>query len=380
MKRFLILVVVALPVVVGMMVYQSRKRAYTEKVATQPVAEIAPEPQAIIASPASEAELKEIIEIVDFTQRTDAFRAYFSDLCRRDSAAAADIIIRVDARFRDYGAVELVARALAAVNIPAALAFADRIDSARQADLIREIALTEWGSKDPEAAANHVLEKISSSQQGRALANFAVKWAKQNPSGAMGFASRISDPSARASFYASVLDGWSSRHPAAAARALSELEGTEVPRAAFANIVARNWSEFSPEASAAWANTLGENDPARGAALNPSIAKWTASDPAAVSRFLSAMPRSRSRDEAVAVFVSGAVAIDPEAATWWAKAIDRHDIRQSAYQSAANHFGQLDPAEGQAWINSLGDLPPAWVEDLLRRMNRDGASQVVSGK
>ena len=379
MKRIIFTVAIALIIAVIAVLGISRKSPSAEKrPLLNPVRSLVEEKSAPPFQPDENA-LKEILKIEDFHTRTNAFRAYFSDLCRKDPAAAARLICGVEAKFRDYDAVEEVARAFAAVDIHASLEFADQIDSARQADFIRLIALKEWGIAEPTAAANYIIEAFPAEQQGRALSVFATDWGKQDPTTAMEFADRIGNPSARGAFVAEVFEGWSQKNPKAASQAFADIAESELSRVASAGILARNWSERSPEAAARWANALSEEDPARSTALNPSIAKWTEVDPASVSQFLHDLPRSQTRDKAVAVFVGSAIALDAESATEWAKNIDRQDIRRIAFQSAANHFAQRDPSEGQAWINSLGELPESWVNDLLRRMNQDGSSQTVTG-
>lgn len=328
---------------------------------------------------ADEEELARILTIEDFHTRTDLFRAYFAELSRKDPVEAARLLTGVEAKFRDYGAVELVAQALADVDIMAALDFADRIDSPRQADFIKMIALKEWGRSEPGAAAKYILDTTPSGNQARLFSSFASNWGRENPTEAMGFSAGIENMGARAAFLADVMEGWSSQSPVAASRAFGELKGEEIPRAALATTISRNWSEKNAAAAASWAGKLPENDPARRAALNQSMAKWSSIAPGEASAFLAELPRSETRDEAVAVFVAGAIEVDPDSATQWALSIDRHHIRRVAFQSAANYFAQRDPAEGQEWINSLGDLPDGWISDLLRRMNRDGATQAVNG-
>lgn len=340
----------------------------------QPVAANLPAPEARFSDTTKvgdlENNLSEILEIDEFYERTEKLRALFARWAELDPQSAADKLVELEPKFRDYEVLEMVAVALAQKNVNAGLIFAQQIDETdyRMSDFIRKHTLTVWSSTDPKAAAEYVLTNVPTKQQGRVLGDLVEGWGYESPEEAMAFANTISEGSARDAFIAKAFDGMVKRNPEEATKHFSTLSYSDKSRNAAAGIISVEWSQSDPEAAVNWASSLDHEDPARQAALLPAYSTWSRKDPVAASKLLTTLEDGIDRDRTIAVFVEGAAEVDPEGSTAWARSIQRHDIRRWAFRAIANHYASKSPQEARQWLSTVNDLPEDWVDGLSRQM------------
>ena len=336
------------------------------------------DPKGQSASPSKDASQRlavlEAIKIDNFLQRTTRLRSIFSIWAETDPRAAAAMLVQLEPKYRDYEAVGSVARALASLDVQAALQFAEQVKDKRVGAFILQITLEVWGEKSPEEAGRYVLGKFPPQEQGSALSVFAGAWAKREPEGALAFAQQVQDSHAKDVVLATILNQIAEANPDKAIAAWALMPPGNRARDNLAGIISRNWSKTSPEKAAAWATSLPEEDPARVEALKQSIAAWSKSDPKAASEFMLELPSGLSRDEAVGVFVNGISSVDPATATEWAGTIERFPERRAAYMRIAKYYAGRSAEESKAWLNSLSGLPLSWQNELVGRINSEGSS------
>jgi hypothetical protein len=188
-----------------------------------------------------------------------------------------------------------------------------------------------WWEKDPDGAAQYVIEHLGAAGGPNLASIIASRMALQDPQKAAEWAAQL-PPEARMRGDSSIAFAWSRRDPAAAS---------------------------------GWATQLPENE--RGNVLGPVASQWALSDPQAAGEWLKSLDGA-GRDEAVGSYSSAVSAIDPTAALDWAMTMKNQRMRDSTMRDVMSRWYNRDPEAAKQWLatsplsadekSRLLDLPP----------------------
>ncbi len=314
--------------------------------------------------------LARILQVKDYTSRREQLIRAFEVLIARDPELAADAMLKLDPKFREYDILWMVSEALTDLDPEKAFAFARELDGTdyRMAEHVRKAALSKLALENPAVGAELVLRRYTPETQFRGLDVIAEAWGVRDPVAAMGFADRLSDPHLRMGYLAQVFSGIASQNSTAAMSLANSATFSEAERDRIADVLIQPLIENSPQQAVQWAMDLPESFASRTNAVLTSVEAWGNRDVDGAGAFVEELPIGESRDLAVLGFVRSLNVINPTAATALTASIERESLRRQAFLAVADGYRGRDADVANAWLASLSMLPDEWQEELESRI------------
>jgi hypothetical protein len=346
-------------------------------------------------------------EMVRTREQRAIYSALFAQLTAANPATAVSRLVLVPAgESRDH-ALRAVADGWAHTDMPAALAWAQKLEQADRApamesvlatllatDPVRAIdlaqqtlgdaafertlvaALQVLTRTDPKSAA--ALVGTLAPGQAQTDASFAVARALAvgSPAEALAWAQTLPPGELRGNVLNNILDIWSARDPVAAGQHVVQMAaGPEQVAAAgyLATLLAAN-----PTQAIAWAQSLTSESARQAAQVNLASA-WAQQDPAAAARWAAALAPGEVRTQALNGALSYWVLLDGEAARNYIFGL-AGDTQVSAAAHLAPSLAQRDPQAAIAWAQTLPSAEAreaALIAAYARWLNNDpGAARI----
>ena len=262
------------------------------------------------------------------TNRIQGLLDFYSNLSPDEFASEAEKLDALPFNERILASVLLFGK-WAEVDPTAAMAFTDSMGMAGA--FVRPTVLQGWASTDPVNAAKYYTDNpgqfaMMNMMGGRgargmggqgAAGIIAGEWAKQDPAGAMEWASGLKSNSGDA--MTAVITQVAKTDPSKAAEMLGGMAAEEQGGAY--EMIARQWGAKSFAEASAWANGLPEEQ--RSAAMSAAIEGLAQSDPESAASEISKMTDA--------------------------------DARRDAVPTVARNYARTDVRGSMDWLNSLGD-------------------------
>lgn len=324
--------------------------------------------------------LKLARDLVVTREQRAFYNQLFAELAAQDPVAAATRLALVPAGDSRERALRALADGWAAADWPAALAWAQKLDSADRAPAMEAViaalveaepvraiefarqtltgaafnrtvaaAVESLAQSDPRAAAGHMDLLPPGEAQTRAVLAVVRVLATQDPAQALAWTATLPADGLRRLALNHTLDFWARSDPAAAGFYVAGL--TPGPaQAGAAEHLARLWARTSPESAVAWAGALAD-DSARRAALVSVASAWAQRDPAAAVHWAAGGPVDSPA--ALEGALSYWVQLDPGAAREFVRLNLAGETQARAAASVAPSLAQRDPLETLAWARTL---------------------------
>jgi hypothetical protein len=290
----------------------------------------------------------------------------------------------------------------AEVDPTAAMAFTDSMGMAGA--FVRPTVLQGWASTDPVNAAKYYTENpaqfammnIMGGRSARGMGGqgaggiIAGEWAKQDPAGAMEWASGLKSNNADA--MTAVITQVAKSDPAKAAEMVGGMAAGDQGGAY--ETIARQWGAKSFTEAAAWANGLPEDQ--RGGAMSAAIEGLAQSDPVSAAAEISKMTDADARRDAVPTVAKNYARSDVRGSIDWLSSLDDDDAKidsmrevmpiwASSDNDAAVGFikAQTSPkvkdsaAESYIWSNRSSK--PAELVEVAGMITDDGSRSRATG-
>lgn len=269
-------------------------------------------------------------ELVSNREERSFYNALFAQLAATDPAAAVGRLALVppgDARER---AVRALTDTWAAADLPAALAWAEKLEAGDRAPAM-EAVLMALASTDPRRAVELARENLSGAALDRTLTTAIQALTRSDP-------------------------------PAAAAIVSSLPPGEAQAMAAFE--VARALAARAPGEALAWMQTLPAG-PTQRTVLNNILEVWVAQDPSAAGQYVAQMGAGPARDAAVEHAARLLAGADPIQAARWARALAGESEWNRAAVVISSTWAQRDPAAAAQWVMTEASAAPAALRGVL---------------
>lgn len=313
--------------------------------------------EAVIGRAVASWPLATIVELAQYVQvgdpRHSLVRAAVQELTARDPASAADLAMtEVDllgevlpqwARVAPRAAVDWtrnlasgperlaalvhVSHAWLQLDLPGAAAYAQTLPSGHEGFVA--IVGGEWARRDPEAAAEWVLQLQDETARTRAIASVASAWTRDDPVGAAAFAAELLG-GVRDTAIASIVSEWGRQDAPAAAQ----------------------WVEMFPRGAV------------RQAAIQKIADAWIHTDPTNAVAWVQRLPSGADRDAALHAASGSLMVLHPDLAAIVAQSIGETSLRGRQIERAARAWLAVDPPAATRWITGAG-LPPVLTRRLL---------------
>jgi hypothetical protein len=288
----------------------------------------------------------------------------------------------------------------AEVDPTAAMAFTDTMGFAGA--FVRPTVLQGWASTDPVNAAKYYTDNpaqfaMMNMMGGRggmggqgAAGIIAGEWAKQDPAGALAWASGL--PSNSADAVNSVITQVAKTDPAKAAEMVAGMPA-DARDGAYATI-ARQWGAKNFSEAVAWANGLPEDQ--RGAAMSAAIEGLAQSSPELAAAEISKMTDADARRDAVPTVARNYARADVRGSMDWLNSLDDDGAKRDSMRevmpiwAAADGAAALDfiknqsapevkdrAAESYIWSNR--STPPAQLAEVAGMITNEGDRSRATG-
>ncbi len=261
-------------------------------------------------------------ELVSTREQQAFYNAFFARLAADDPAAAVSRLAQVPAGDSRDRAVRALAEGWGGVDLPAALAWAEKCDPSDRGPAM-EAVLSLLVLSDP-------LRAIALA--GRTLTGAAL----ERTVGTALPTLALNDPPAAAAIL--------SRLPASDALGMVALD------------VARAYAAQDAAAALAWTRTLPEGQ-GRDLALINVLEVWVRHDPAAAGQHVAHMSPGPVQVAAALRLARSLATIDPQQAVVWAQALADASARSQSLAIVASTWAQRDPASAARWAATTPGLP-----------------------
>ncbi len=361
-------------------------------------------------------------ELVSTGEQQAFYNSFFARLATEDPAAAAARLASLPPGDRRERALRAVAEGWSSTDLPAALAWAGKLDAADRgpaleavlavlapADPLRAInlagqsltgvawertvgaALRVLVQSDPQAAAAMVSRLPLDGELGPVALEVARALAGRNAAEALAWVNRLSAGKVRDLALTNALDSWAAEDPIAAGRYIARLPAGPTQVAA-ATGWARRRAVTDPQEAATWSGMLND-DSARRPALAIIASVWAQHDPAAAARWAADTPAlpaealtgalsywtlqdagaaqdfvlhlAGETQVRAAVYLAPTLAQrDPVAALTWSQSLPNAAAREAALAAAFARWLGNAPVAARTWV-AAANLPPATKARLL---------------
>ncbi len=345
------------------------------------------------------------------------YSSLFAQLVADDPASAVARLAAVPAGEARDNALRAVADGWAHSDLPAALAWAQKLDSSDRTPAMESVLQTMLASDplhaidlaqqtltgaafdrtlvaalqsltrtDPKAAAALISKLVPGPVQTQAALSVARALATENPAGAAAWMQTLQAGELRGKVLNTILDAWARQDPVAAGQYVGQMTAGPEQQAAAARVAALLAS--NPTQAIAWAQSLG-NEPAREAAVVNLASAWAQRDPAAAAQWAGSLSPVEVRTEALngamshwllqdsagarnfifgltgdtqasaaAHLAPGLAQRDPKGTIAWAQTLPSPEAREAAVIAAYARWLNNAPAEARAWL-ATANLPAA---------------------
>jgi hypothetical protein len=120
--------------------------------------------------------------------------------------------------------------------------------------------------------------------------------------------------------------------------------------------VARAYAAEDPHAAIEWLKSI-EGKGFLGAAYYHTFDTWMREEPAQATEFITTMPDSRDRNEAISALVQRTIGEDPELALGWAENITEDSFRHRKFRDAFNTWVHHDPEKASTYLAGMPSSP-----------------------
>jgi hypothetical protein len=356
-------------------------------------------------------------ELAKTREERAIYSALFAQLAAADPVGAAARLSLVPAGEGRGNALRALADGWAHADLPAALAWAQKLnptdrapametvittlvatDPLRAVDLAQQnlsgaafertllSALQALARTDPKSAAALVSTLAPGEARTQASYFVARALATESPSGAMAWAQTLPVGEVRARVLNNILDIWAAKDPVAAGQEVVKMAGgaeQEMTAAHLATLLAANppsaiawaqslaneaarsaavvnlasaWAQRDPSAAARWAGSLEPVD-VRNTALNGAISYWVLQDSDAARNYIFGLS-GETQVSAAAHLAPALAQRDPVAAITWSQTLPSAEARESALTAAYARWLTNEPAAARSWL-STANLPAA---------------------
>ncbi|MEM6912096.1 MAG: hypothetical protein AAF555_11010 [Verrucomicrobiota bacterium] len=217
-----------------------------------------------------------------------------------------------------------------------------------------EAIFGELAKTDPAAAASQAMAALSGQNLEGAFRQIGRTWAGQDQEAALAWARSLTGEEA-ASGVSSVLRGISDNDPEAALRLLAEFPAAAEDERLVGRLT-DEWAEQDPQSTAEWVSDLPEGE-AKATATTELVREWMRSDQTEAMSWVKEQPAGPSRDNAVAGLVQSLRNSDPESAvTEWATAIQDEGLRNRTILSSLGRWARQDSSAAIEWAETTDSL------------------------
>lgn len=291
------------------------------------------------------------------SNRIQGLLDFYSNLSPDQFASEAEKLDALPFNERILASVLLFGK-WAEVDPTAAMAFTDSMGFAGA--FVRPTVLQGWASTDPVNAAKYYTDNpgqfammnMMGGRGGRGMGGqgaagiIAGEWAKQDPAGAMEWASALK--SNKGDAMTAVITQVAKTDPAKAAEMVGGM-AAEDQGDAYATI-ARQWGAKSFAEAAAWANGLPEDQ--RGAAMSAAIEGLAQSDPESAAAEISKMTDAEARRDAVPTVARNYARTDVRGSMDWLNSLDDDGAKRDSMREVMPIWAASDSKAALGFIHA----------------------------
>jgi hypothetical protein len=327
------------------------------------------------------------------SNRIQGLLDFYSKLSPEQFAAEAEKLDALPFNERILASVLLFGK-WAEVDPTAAMAFTDTMGFAGA--FVRPTVLQGWASTDPVNAAKYYTDNpaqfammnMMGGRGGREMGGqgaagiIAGEWAKQDPAGALAWASALN--SGKEDAVNSVINQIAKSDPAKAAEMLGGMDASVQAQAY--GMIARQWGAKNFQEAVAWANGLPEDQ--RGAAMSAAIEGLAQNSPELAAAEISKMTDTEARLNAVSSVARNYARADVRGSMDWLNSLDDGAKRESMREvmpiwAASDSAAALDFIRNQSapevkdraaeiYIWSNRSTPPAQLVEVAGMITDEG--------
>jgi hypothetical protein len=291
------------------------------------------------------------------SNRIQGLLDFYSNLSPDQFAAEAEKLDALPFNERLLASVLLFGK-WAEVDPTAAMAFTDTMGMTGM--FVRPTVLQGWASTDPVNAAKYYTENpaqfammnMMGGRGGRGMGGqgaadiIAGEWAKQDPAGAMAWASDLKSNKGEA--MTAVITQVAKTDPAKAAEMVGGMDPDDQGGAY--ETIARQWGAKSFAEASAWANGLPEEQ--RGAAMSAAIEGLAQSDPVSAASEISKMTDADARREAVPTVAKSYARADVRGSIDWLNSLNDDDAKIDSMREVMPIWAASDSEAAIGFIKS----------------------------
>jgi hypothetical protein len=291
------------------------------------------------------------------SNRIQGLLDFYSNLSADQFSAEAEKLDALPFNERLLASVLLFGK-WAEVDPTAAMAFTDTMGMTGM--FVRPTVLQGWASTDPVNAAKYYTENpaqfammnMMGGRGGRGMGGqgaagiIASEWAKQDPAGAMAWASELK--SNKGDAMTAVITQVAKTDPAKAAEMVGSMEVDD--QGAAYETIARQWGAKSFAEASAWANGLPEEQ--RGAAMSAAIEGLAQNDPVGAAGEISKMTDIEARRDAVPIVAKSYARTDVRGSIDWLNSLDDNDAKIDSMREVMPIWAASDSEAALGFIKS----------------------------
>lgn len=258
------------------------------------------------------------------------------------------------------GGASLIAAEWAKQDPQGALDWASSLKGEDKSNAMTSV-VREVAMTDPKKAAE-LAGSIDPADRGDAYRSIAQRWGASNFSEAEAWVRSLPTDQQGAAM-ASAIAGLSQDNPQLASTKVNAMTAGEDKDRAVRNLV-ENWSKTNPKEAAAYLLTQ-ENAADQGGAIRDVVSNWTHQDNAGALTFINAQPAGELRDTAINAYVMSDRSSEPSALMSVAETIQDEGDRSRTMGMAAMRWMREDEAAAKEYIQASNSIPANMKERLL---------------
>ena len=290
----------------------------------------------------------------------------------RDPQRAAEIVVELSADYSGQQALRAVGTTWAQTDPEGGLSFAARLDPAARATLGGEL-IRRWAAKNPSAAAAYAASQTDLTYRAALGGGLVQTWALTDPTSALTWSQENLRGSARSEAVASVIGTVAQTDLTTASKIVADMEPGGIQNRACASIFEAWFNKGPGERNAAFEwLTSLPDQEARQMALSRVPWNSTFRDPDSLRDFLSGPYGEMAPDYVVQQAASMKAAQDPEEAMKWVSTLPGTRAATARMGVLANWVGQ-NPEQAQAYV--LGMPASSERQQAVRMVSMNIASQ-----
>ncbi len=270
--------------------------------------------------------------------RSTAIRAYAETIARSDAPAAMAFLSQHLEEGPGSGAYHNIISEWARQDPAGALGWAT--SAGTEGQILAAVALSNVPEESFAKTVSFVDQMPASPLRVQLQTRLATTWASRDRAAALGWAERL-PPGSREPALEAIAAQIGSEDPAAAAALVGKMNGDA--KASAIAVLAGQWGHADPRAASKWLLSLGKESDLRGGAETLAGA-WAKQNSNEAAQWIDSLPPGGIRDAAVARFVGIISAWDPESAVVYAQTISDPGERTSL---VANLEARLRKAKGR---------------------------------